>query len=325
MGVLIDPYMFELSDEKEIENNISFFREIIKLCTQSGQMPKLQIIFYKGLFEKISQRSIQPFPITLKAISDVDLRGMIMQVNASFSRVLLEAIHVVDIDECSGEQNFETDDKGLSEDRIYYEMLCTLLIPCYLRQIDIDDRILTGKKNGRQIGSNFQIQCSCSGKRYIKDCRFVGIDEFVSTKEKIIRSLREKRIGGKIPITEEIRAVMGDHHNHVQADRKKFDSLNELSVKNKIVLKLLQQLGLFKIIFARFDSKGVRAVGTMRIYDVEQHDTQDIVVVKFNAETEMQFMTDLYFPKGIGQLLCDYFQKEQLTYRNVNELVERIK
>lgn len=34
MSVLIDPYMFELSDTQEIKNNISFFLKMIKLCTK---------------------------------------------------------------------------------------------------------------------------------------------------------------------------------------------------------------------------------------------------------------------------------------------------
>ena len=37
MSVLIDPYMFELSDEREIRNNISFFTKVIKIASHSGK------------------------------------------------------------------------------------------------------------------------------------------------------------------------------------------------------------------------------------------------------------------------------------------------
>ena len=62
----------------------------------------------------------------------------------------------------------------------------------------------------------------------------------------------------------------------------------------------------------------------MNIYCVDEKDTQDIVTVKFNAETEFQLLTDLYFPKGVGKLLYNYFKTNQMTYHNVNELIDKI-
>lgn len=326
MSVLIDPYMFELSEPQEIKNNISFFLKMIKLCTKPDQDQRLHIVIYKGMIDKMRQRSMQPFPIKIQEIADSDLKNTILQINYSFNHVLLESIESIDIDECYGEQNFKiVDENRMSEDDNYYEMFCTLLIPCYAKQVDIDDRILTGiKKDGRQIGDNFQIQCSCSECNYIKQYVFSGIDEFISDKEKIIECLKEKKRKKEIPIADRVPAEMGDHHNHVQADRKKFSTLNELSVKNKKVLKLLQKLGLFRIIFGSFTSQGVKAAGTMSICSVDKKSTQDIVTVKFNAETGFQIITDLYFPKGIGQLLDEYFKKNQITYQNMSELADKI-
>lgn len=146
MSVLIDPYMFELSDTQEIENNISFFLKMIKLCTKSDNNQRLHPLLYKGLFEKICQRAIQPFPINIHTIVDSDLRKTILQINKSFNHALLESIE----------------------------------------SIDIDDKILTGiKKDGRHIGDVFQILCSCSEYKYKKLCVFSEIDEFISKKEKV--------------------------------------------------------------------------------------------------------------------------------------------
>ena len=217
------------------------------------------------------------------------------------------------------------DENGIAEDDSYYEMFCMLLIPCYSKHEDIDDRILTGiKKDGRQIGDHFQIQCSCFDYNYIKQCMFSGIDEFISDKEKVIEFLKEKKRKKEITIVDIVSAEIGEHHNHVQADGKKFSTLSELSIKNKKVLKLFQNLGLFRIVFGRFTSQGVKAAGTMTIYSISKKNTQDIVTVKFNAETGFQIITDLYFPKGIGQLLQDYFKKNQITYKNMSELVDKI-
>ncbi len=326
MSVLIDPYMFELSDAQEIKNNISFFMKMLKLCNKSDDDEKLRIAIYKGMLKRICQRTIQPFPINIQAITDSDLKNTILQINKSFNHALLESIESIDIDECSGEKEFKIiDENGIAEDDSYYEMFCMLLIPCYSKHEDIDDRILTGiKKDGRQIGDHFQIQCSCFDYNYIKQCMFSGIDEFISDKEKVIEFLKEKKRKKEITIVDIVSAEIGEHHNHVQADGKKFSTLSELSIKNKKVLKLFQNLGLFRIVFGRFTSQGVKAAGTMTIYSISKKNTQDIVTVKFNAETGFQIITDLYFPKGIGQLLQDYFKKNQITYKNMSELVDKI-
>ena len=326
MSVLIDPYMFELSDAQEIKNNISFFMKMLKLCNKSDDDEKLRIAIYKGMLKRICQRTIQPFPINIQAITDSDLKNTILQINKSFNHALLESIESIDIDECSGEQEFKIiDENGIAEDDSYYEMFCMLLIPCYSKHEDIDDRILTGiKKDGRQIGDHFQIQCSCFDYNYIKQCMFSGIDEFISDKEKVIEFLKEKKRKKEITIVDIVSAEIGEHHNHVQADGKKFSTLSELSIKNKKVLKLFQNLGLFRIVFGRFTSQGVKAAGTMTIYSISKKNTQDIVTVKFNAETGFQIITDLYFPKGIGQLLQDYFKKNQITYKHMSELVDKI-
>ena len=272
MSVLIDPYMFELSDAQEIKNNISFFMKMLKLCNKSDDDEKLRIAIYKGMLKRICQRTIQPFPINIQAITDSDLKNTILQINKSFNHALLESIESIDIDECSGEQEFKIiDENGIAEDDSYYEMFCMLLIPCYSKHEDIDDRILTGiKKDGRQIGDHFQIQCSCFDYNYIKQCMFSGIDEFISDKEKVIEFLKEKKRKKEITIVDIVSAEIGEHHNHVQADGKKFSTLSELSIKNKKVLKLFQNLGLFRIVFGRFTSQGVKAAGTMTIYSISK-------------------------------------------------------
>ena len=326
MSVLVDPYMFELSDTQEIYDNISFFLKMIQLCTKRDSTSRVHILIYKGMFERMCQRSIQPFPINIQMIKDPDLRKTVMQINRSFNNALIGFIESVDIDECAGDQEFVVKSgNGIAEDDNYYEMFCTLLLPCYSHEIEIEDKILTGiKKDGKHIGDDFQIECKCSKCEYIKACVFSGIDEFFSGKEKAIELFKEKKKKGIVHRVDSVSAEMGEHHNHVQADEKKFRTLNDLSAKNKRVLKLLQEVGLNKIIFGRFTSQGVKETGTMSIYNIDEKDTQDIVTVKFNAETGFQLFTDLYFPKGIGRLLYDYFKTDQMTYQNVTELLEKI-
>ena len=151
MNVLIDPYMFELTDEQEIRDNISFFLKIIKLSSVPEKEKCLRIALYKGMVDRIQSRSIQPFPIQISKIEDRDLKSIILQINQSFSNILLESIESIDIDGCDGDQAFLVDGEEVTDDK-YYELFSTLLVPCYLNNLFLDQRILTGKKSeGKHI------------------------------------------------------------------------------------------------------------------------------------------------------------------------------
>ena len=327
MSVLIDPYMFELSNEQEIRDNITFFMNVIKIASYPGKSKRISIAVYSGMIEKMQKRAIQPFPIQLSMIQDKDLKSTIMQLNNSFSNALIRFVENIDIDECVGNQEFVVrNDEKMSVDDHYFELLSTLLVPCYSETVDLDSKILTGnKENGKQIGDTFELVCNCDTREYQKTCSFISVDDLVSDKDKVIQELKQKKKKGGIPVSTIVTASIGSHHNHVQANRKKFSELDELSSQNKIVLRLLKELGLFRIIFGKFTPNGVKAIGTMSIQNVDSKDSQDIVTVNFSAETQMVIETFLYFPKGIGELLKRYFKSEQLTYQSVENMIEKIK
>ena len=327
MSVLIDPYMFELSNEQEIRDNITFSMNVIKIASYPEKSKRISIAVYSGMIEKMQKRAIQPFPIQLSMIQDKDLKSTIMQLNNSFSNALIRFVENIDIDECVGNQEFVVrNDETMSEDDHYFELLSTLLVPCYSETVDLDSKILTGnKENGKQIGDTFELVCNCDTREYQKTCSFISVDDLVSDKDKVIQELKQKKKKGGIPVSTIVTASIGSHHNHVQANRKKFSELDELSSQNKIVLRLLKELGLFRIIFGKFTPNGVKAIGTMSIQNVDSKDSQDIVTVNFSAETQMVIETFLYFPKGIGELLKRYFKSEQLTYQSVENMIEKIK
>lgn len=327
MRVMIDPYMFELSSEQEIRDNITFFMKVIKLVTCSEKDKRIPIVVYRGMLEKMQKRELQPFPIPISDIQDRGLKGQIIQLNKLFSNALISSVESVDIDECDGNQEFEVcNDQEMVEDEQYFELLSILLIPCYSEVVNLDSRILTGKKEkGKQIGDTFELVCNCDARNYHRKYEFISIDDLIPDKDKVIQTLKQKKKSGEIVVSHKVVASMGSHHNHVQANSKKFSELDDLSARNKGVLYLLKELGLFKIIFGEFTPNGVKATGTMSIQNVDSNDSQDIVTVKFSAETGMVIETFLYFPKEIGELLRKYFKSEQLTYQAVVNLVEKIK
>ena len=325
MSVLIDPYMFELSSEQEILDNISFFMKIIKITTYKEKNRRVPIAIYRGMVEKMQRREVQPFPIQITQIQDRDLKASINQLNKLFGNALIRSIESIDIDECGGNQDFYVrNDAEMIEDEHYFELLSTLLVPCYSRSTDLDSRILTGnKEQGKQIGDAFELVCDCENSNYNRHCIFVSVDDLISDKDKVIEELKRKRKQGEIIVNNDVSTIIGNHHNHIQANRKKFSKLDDLSSRNKGVLCLLKELGLSRVIFGEFTPNGARAVGTMSIQEATPKETQDIVTVRFTAETQMVIETDLYFPKGIGELLEKYFKSEQLTYQEVKNLIEK--
>lgn len=52
MSVLIDPYMFDLSNEREIRENISFFMDVIKIASYPEKSKRVPIAVYRGMIEK---------------------------------------------------------------------------------------------------------------------------------------------------------------------------------------------------------------------------------------------------------------------------------
>ena len=326
MGIVIDPYVFELSLNEEIEEGIIFFKGLIDLCKEGASKENIRLILYKGVIDRIQVREIQPFPIDIKNISDIELKKTVMILNDRFNNLLLSRISIIDVDECCGNQEFEMENiSEMYEDEKYYEMSCVLLNECYDGHHEIMDKIITlNNRQGRKIGETFTIKCRCLEKEYCRTYMFAGIEDILSNETKAIKNIRLLKRDGRIDIAKEVIASMSDHHNHIQADKKSFEYLHDLSRKNSRVLKLLQKIGLFKIIFGRFTSQGVKAIGTMKIIGVENKETQDIVSVKFNAETEFQYITELYFPVGVGDCLKEYFGDNLLEYKNVNEFIERI-
>ena len=116
MNILIDPYMFELSSEKDICNNLTFFMDIIRL---SQSLNDFSITVYKGMIERMQQRTIQPFPIKLAEIRDQELKNIILQINNSFANALIRTIESIDIDGCSGDQEFVVDGQEVDDEHYF--------------------------------------------------------------------------------------------------------------------------------------------------------------------------------------------------------------
>lgn len=313
-NVLIDPYMFELSEDQEIENNIRFFQEIIRLCKSN----RILVFLYKDLYDRIWSGEVRPFPVDVSGLQDSKLKEQILIINANFRHALANWMRPVDVNDCFDGAIFTSGQPEIDEDPIYYELLSILMKSCYTPGFLFEKKILTGeKRRGLSIGAELDFNCTCKIKEFQRLYVFAGIDEFISTKDQAFFDLQDAAINKKFSFRAEPTVVKGDHHNHIQS--KYFDKFSELTRNNKRVLNLLRYFGLKRIIFEEFRYEPGKTVGSITVNQVEKVDTQDILHAYFFAETRFKYNVSLYFPVGIGADLATYLDGD-FSYRNVENL-----
>lgn len=312
MNIIVDPYMLELEDENEIRDNLSFFRVLFLLCKDK----RINLVLYKELVEKMLTREVKPFPIYMGQIKDNSLRNTIQLINSSFVNFVMSSISALDIESCSGDQNFEVEsdvtrvDECLQNDEKYYELLSVLLQPCYNKKLIISDCIITGKKErGLLAGDSFLLKCQCSCTSTKVKYYFGLIEEIADEEDKAYLSLDHMISTGMVPFVLSPVIVRGDHHNKLQKNSD-FTTYEGLSRVNKAVISVLRKFGLSKIIFGKFHEDSSRAQGSINVYDVQTTDSNDIVKGWLFAETGFKNHVDLYFPKGVGKNLKIYLKGE---------------
>lgn len=313
-NVLIDPYMFELSEEEEIENNIRFFQEIIRLCKSN----RILVFLYKELYDRIRSGEVRPFPVDISGLRDSKLKKQILVVNANFRHALANWMWPVDVDDCFGKAVFTSGQAEIDADPVYYELMSILMKSCYTPDFLFENKILTGvKRCGLPIGTELAFKCTCEIKEFQSLYVFSSIDEFISTKDRAFYCLQDAAINKKFSFKEEPEVVKGEHHNHIQSND--FDRFSELTRKNRRVLNPLRYFGLNKIIFERFRNEPGKTVGSVVVNQVEKTNTQDIFHAYFYAETGFKYNVSLYFPVDIGAELFTYLDGD-FSYKNVENL-----
>lgn len=319
-NLLIDPYMFRLNNEYDIKDNLWFFEKIIQLCNSK----KITIILYQGLLKKILDWQIQPFPIGLDSIKNPQLINEILILNHSFRHVLSNGIIGTDIDACSGSQNF-TDNKKLSEDADYFELLSVILKTCYNKDFKLDPYILIGNINGKmKEGCSVEIECKCEQvKLFHKKFEWCDPCKFEDDEDKAFDHLKNAFRNGEIKFQEDPQVKRADHHNPIQKDDKNIEQYSDLSIKNRRVISLLRHFGLNKIILTDFHNDSSSTVGTIKVHHVEQGKKVDIVFGILFCETGMKSGIEMHFPSGVGVALYTYIGK-WFSYEKIEQLKSKL-
>lgn len=309
--VLIDPEMFMLQ-KGDIEKNIDFFQKIIDL-NKDG---KLSIGLYDEVINKMMVREIHPFPINIQELQDKKLKEKLLLLNESFVTTIMCNFKKVDIDSCSGSQEFVTDREDLENSVDYFAFFSMLLSECYCSE-HLSENVLVGeKKTGLCEGDTVNISCDCE-KIFSKEYKWILPDDLLDNKQKaeqkirkIIHSIQNLFIVSPI-------VTRADHHNRVQ--NEKFSCYEELKSKNKKVLNYLRYFGLQRIVFENFSPDESREVGSIKLVKIKECDNCDIVSGWLYGCIGFKILIEMYFPKTIGKLLYTYFDTE-ITRKSVEEL-----
>lgn len=319
-SILIDPRMFQIQDEREIENNLSFFRDVIALL-ENG---KFSIVLYNDLYSRILQRDSNPFPISSKRISNEELKNETSLINNQFYNTILNNIRPIEIDDCEGDQSFSANPDLKSYDE-FLELYCVMLGNCYRKEIQLDQYVLCGFLNYELYTpsvniSEVTLECNCcSGKSFRQVFLWKTPDFFCDTTpdyKKTIHKMIEDTVDLYVETPETIRA---DHHCPFQ--NKSIKNYNDISARNKQVISLLRFFGLKKIIFKEFHQESKKQVGTLLVNNIEKTDTQDILTCWLYCENKFKTEVQLYFGLHMGEMLAKMFNNE-MTYQKVRNLKE---
>lgn len=311
--ILIDPYMFKIDDTEDIKNNINFFNDVINMCSSN----KFSIVLYLELYEKIYNRQINPFPINIDVISDLDLKARILILNDSFCRTLASNFEGFDIDQCSGTQDYITE-PDLNQDAEYFEMFSIAVSSCYSKITELEPYILVGNiKEGKKDGDSVLVKCLCNEYDFKRTYYWKSPSYFEDKKDIALKKLNQIFSNGEDLLVEVPDLKRADHHCPLQNEPIK--KYQDLSRKNKSVLSLLRYFGLDKIILSRFHEDSKYIPGTIVVDKIITSNEKDIVSGWLFCETGFKSYIELYFPLGMGGAICDYTDKE-LNYTSIEKL-----
>ena len=305
----IDPNMFELREEKDILNNLTFFSQVINLCKQQ----KLNIVVYKGLLEKLKERAIFPFPIDVSKLSDSQLKQNVLQLNQNFNNSMVNSWVSADIDICSGNQEFQSN-PNLGDD--YFELLSVMTSSCYKCELKDVTQVLIGDINKAQkSGFELELNCSCLSTDFCEKYHWVSPDNFYSVKDKQVIELRKI----KFDKCDQPSLNRADHHAPFMPRNTQLRNYKDIPPNSRIVLNILRYFGLNCITLKDFHPDTSETKGTIIISNCEVNETNDIIHGKLFFDRGFRITVELVFPPNVGQCITTFCGKK-IDYKTIFEL-----
>ncbi len=316
-GLLIDPYMFCLDNDADIRNNINFFNKVIQLCNAG----KIAIFVYQGLLEKINNFPINPFPIRVNEIQDLELKSQVLILNRNFLQILSAGIIGIEIVECKGEQNFKSV-PDLTEDSEYFELLSVMLSKCYNQISSLEPYVLIGNiKSKMSVGACLSIECICKECNFQQKYTWCSPNVFEDEKDLAFEALR-KAIEDKGSLFVQVPKVSrADHHCPLQ--NKKIQKYSDFTARNKRVLSLLRSFGLYKMNLTDYHEDASYIPGTIVVVKIRNGNNSEIVEGWLFCQTGFKSYIEMYFPAGVGSALCTYTDN-YFCYEKIEKLKTKL-
>lgn len=308
----IDPTMFELKDEDQIKKNIEFFQQIIKLCNNGT----LNIIIYKDLLKKLQNRSIIPFPINVSNLSDSELKEQILLLNTNFQNCIQNAWFETDIEECLGDQEFNTTPYMKDE---YYELLCIMNSTCYNCNLEGVNTVLIGElNNSPKHGFELKLTCSCLKKTFSEKYTWNNPKALLSIKDEQISLLKSIELSKINDPT----VNRGDHHAPFSPGNHSIKRFSDIPSKSRIILNILRYFELRTITLKDFTPSTKEIDGTIIIAYSEENSTNSILYGKIYINGYCNSV-ELFFPCNVAKCIERYCDKK-IDYKTITELATHL-
>lgn len=262
------------------------------------------ILFFIKLLEKLKNRAIFPFPIDVSTLSNSILKQTIVQLNQNFSNSLTNAWIPADIEECSGDQDFQCYPD--LEDS-YYELLSIMISSCYKCGLKDATKVLVGDVNKTQkCGFKLELSCSCSLTEFHKEYFWVSPSDLLSIKDKQLVEL--KKI--EFEKCDNPKLNRGDHHAPFMPRNVQLKKYSDISYSCKSVLNILQYFRLNCITFKEFHKNSSEIQGTLVISTYRQNETNGIIYGNLYLKKGFYSKVKLVFPPGVGKCIVCYCDKK---------------
>ena len=309
-NIVIDPKMFSLTEEKQIESNLEFYLILFDLI----QKGKIRVCIYpevEKLLEGVTAKGTYfppPFPIDPNDISNPQTKQTCEGINNMFARVIVNQRSDLEIFDCGGKMDYHLNSE-YADDTDLKNLGGYLLTNCYSSRLNTEkvcNKIVSGKKEDGQMirTTNMTVHCSCDIISEFSDTfSFVWPDALLSPRDSAIETLTKMYSNHQFEFcANPIFQTDGDHHFYGQSTPPK--KYSDLSRANRSVLKHLQYFGLMKVHFHEASEGFSGRVGEIKVLEsYDPHQSSRIVEGWLLGETNSSVKVDLYFPELVGELI----------------------
>lgn len=321
--VLIDPYMFTISDLEDVKNNIVFFQNIITLSSEKI----IKVYMDSECQTKLMTFNYCPFQINDELLNSdrrlkievTLLRNLFMKFLSSI--VILDPGICCNYEVCCGNLQLIPNFDYYKYDQ-YFSIFHLILLVCCDKEKELDNYFLIGNHYKLfNMNDSIKLICSCKIKSFEKEITWVSDSIFIDDKVKIINLIKKYRKSSPIEYIEKPEVVRNDHHCPYQANQP-INYFSDIRWKNKQLLVELRKLNLIKVHLLDYRCSSKYLVGEILLKEI--HNYNITCTIQFDDGYMVNAV--LYFPSELSTILYEYFKlfDNLVTKKSINYLLSEL-